>query len=695
MITMTVAIISVFMVFLYPFYFDHSTESSSSLPHSLAEYQRYLRDCYSSPYSHYSESINCPEQPINLVLVRKERNQDDRSFRQQRMSAFEGNINKLQKQATSVNINQIGSLDDGKTAVHFVLIEGSPGVGKSTLCWQLCRLWREGKLKHEWDLMVIVELRDESTRKASNLYDLFYHPDDKTRLAIAEDIQKREGEGLFILLDGYDELSKQQLIELSIIQKILTNRLIPKATVVITSRPAAITALPAEFKLGLQLIENQHIEISGFNETDIQKYITLACGSNQRLLEDFRSYVSNNRFVLSVMYNPLHCTIVTELYIQYWWNGQKLLIPNTLTGIYNALVMHLLRRNLPANLTIKKLSDIPDHMNSSLTVLAELAANGLKEGRYIFSDAPNCQTLGLMVTVRNLYDMKATSYMFLHLTLQEYLAALYWSHHPHQVPNELQSFKGVGSATDIDDNKPPINLRWSLYLFLAGITKLDSFPLLKVSGYNKTYDTSLVCQLLFEAQSPQLVSEMFANCTVTIEIAAKSSLDSFVYGYCVANSDHNSTWYLGIFSNKHLLSFSDGMHYSVEDTADWDERYKPSITMYLYIQKDSMFFEAFARLYPFTKTVIGFHFNQDFYVDESSQELHKLFHYSPRVTSLELPAAYNSALLTSIFQISSTLTRLMLYLPNYDLLFGNITRFQDLTELTFGSSRYVRCMLCV
>ena len=65
-----------------------------------------------------------------------------------------------------------------------------------------------------------------------------------------------------------------------------------------------------------------------------------------------------------------------------------------------------------------------------------------------------------------------------------------------------------------------------MYLFLAGITKLDSFPLLKVSGYNETYDTSLVCQLLFEALSPQLVSEMFANCTV--DIVAKSSLDWFI-----------------------------------------------------------------------------------------------------------------------------------------------------------------------
>ena len=42
--------------------------------------------------------------------------------------------------------------------------------------------------------MVIVEIRDESTRRASNLYDLLYHPDEETRRDIAQDIEKREGE---------------------------------------------------------------------------------------------------------------------------------------------------------------------------------------------------------------------------------------------------------------------------------------------------------------------------------------------------------------------------------------------------------------------------------------------------------------------------------------------------------------------
>ena len=142
--------------------------SRSPLPHSLIEYQRYLIDYYSDHYPLYSKlvfSTNRPERPINLVLVRKEKNENDTSLIRHQELLSNGSVTEIQKRKASVKTNEIGSLNGEKTAAHFVLIEGGPGMGKSTLCWQLCRLWREVKL--QWDLMVIVEIRDESTRRAS------------------------------------------------------------------------------------------------------------------------------------------------------------------------------------------------------------------------------------------------------------------------------------------------------------------------------------------------------------------------------------------------------------------------------------------------------------------------------------------------------------------------------------------------
>ena len=433
---LVLAILSLFIISTHHFSRPSNAlgPSRPPLPHSLLEYQRYLMDYYSDHYPLYSKpvdsiSTNRPEQPINLVLVRKEKNENDTMFIKHQEWLSNGSVSEIQKQKATVKANEIGSINGGKTAAHFVLIEGGPGMGKSTLCWQLCRLWREGKL--QWDLMVIVELRDESTRRASNLYDLLYHPDEETRRAIARDIEKREGEGLLIFLDGYDELSDEQHRELSMLQRILTNKLLRKATVVVTSRPYATANLPPQFKQGL----DQHIEIAGFNETDIQTYITLACRDNQRLLDTFRTYVDSHPFILSVMYNPLHCTIVTELYIQYWQNGRKGFAPNTLTELYYSFLLNLLRRHLPPQ-DINELSDLPKDVYTDLMQLAKLAAEGLKERQYIFTNISS-DNLGLMVSVRKLYDIRAkqpVSYTFLHLTLQEYLAAFYWSQYPDQQP---------------------------------------------------------------------------------------------------------------------------------------------------------------------------------------------------------------------------------------------------------------------
>ena len=140
----------------YPAFSNLSLNSSQPLPKSIAEYQIYLRDYYRRhPYPPYSKpvfSTHRPEYPINLVLIRQQENQDDESFHQRKMDAFKGNISEIQNQATSVKMNEIGSLNGGKTAAHFVLIEGRPGIGKSTLCWQLCQLWSKGEMLYEWDL---------------------------------------------------------------------------------------------------------------------------------------------------------------------------------------------------------------------------------------------------------------------------------------------------------------------------------------------------------------------------------------------------------------------------------------------------------------------------------------------------------------------------------------------------------------
>ena len=67
-------------------------------------------------------------------------------------------------------------------------------------------------------------------------------------------------------------------------------------------------------------------------------------------------------------------------------------------------------------------------MYDNLRTLAQLAAKGIETQQYVFDNLTH-NTLGLMQRVNDSESRKSksVSYSFLHLILQEYLAALYWS----------------------------------------------------------------------------------------------------------------------------------------------------------------------------------------------------------------------------------------------------------------------------
>ena len=120
-------------------------------------------------------------------------------------------------------------------------------------------------------------------------------------------------------------------------------------------------------------------------------------------------------------------------------------------------------------------------------------------------------------------------------------------------------------------------IHWSLYLYLAGLTKLKVFPP-NLLVPDKILNASLLCELLFEAQSPQKVIAVFSNRTVNIH---SSSLDWYVLGYCITNSDHTSTWVVNISHREQLQTLSDGMSYSIVDPSQWSEKNGPTVRVHL------------------------------------------------------------------------------------------------------------------
>ena len=329
-----------------------------------------------------------------------------------------------------MEMDDIGRREDQSVAQH-ILVEGSPGIGKTMFSWELCRQWAEGKMLQDRDIVLMLQLRNKRVREAKSLSDLFYHDNDSIKQEVLEHITSVDGRGVFLVLEGYDELTEDQRTESSILNRLLTGDCLPKASIIVTSRPLTSDSLRRQFMESV----DQHVEIVGFTDEDIESYVRKACVKLPNVLQDLLSYISSNPFVSSIMYIPLQCSILVALYVEKWKAKKgKFYAPSTVTQLYTDLLLSSLIRYVSdhpvyskCRTKIRQLSHLPSEVQEQVWELSQLAAEGLENRQFIFDSIP-CDHMGLMQSAEEeLVIGSSVSYCFLHLTLQEYLAALHWS----------------------------------------------------------------------------------------------------------------------------------------------------------------------------------------------------------------------------------------------------------------------------
>ena len=396
------------------------------------------------------------------------------------------------------------------------------------------------------DIVLMLQLRSKSVREAKSLSDLFHHSSDGIKQEVLEHITSVDGRGVFLVLEGYDELTEDQRTEGSILNKLLIGDCLPKASIMVTSRPLASDSLCPEFRESV----DQHIEVLGFNDEDIKSYVEKTCQKQLQILADLLSYISSNPFVSSVMYIPLQCAILTALYIEKWKQKKGgLYAPTALTQLYTDLLLSSLIRYISDHpvyskrktAAIRQLSDLPSEVQEQVWKLSQLAAEGLENRQFIFDSIP-CDDMGLMQSAEEeLVIGSSVSYCFLHLTLQEYLVALHWSRMGSEDMVRLVSETRLFPFDTLvrDGITKAAGYHWPALYFLSGLTKLSSVPieLLKasltaadntlndkdtmedieekpylLSAYSAVYGAEYnpyFFQLLFESQSCDLVTELF------------------------------------------------------------------------------------------------------------------------------------------------------------------------------------------
>ena len=482
---------------------------------------------------------------INLAIIQREPANREEAY-ELTSARFFGNIDEILKQKKPITLEMFLQ-PEGNRQLKCILVEGSPGVGKSTFSWEICRQWQELEAMKRFTLVILIQLRDRRARNASSLSDIVYHRDKSLQEAVVQWIEDMDGDGTLFVLDGFDELPSQQRAANSIFTDLIHGIYLPKSVVVVTSRPSAT----AEFLHNYKPLISRHAEILGFTQDNIKTYAESIFGCDTKLFHQYMEYIEANPLIHSMMYIPLNAVIVTEVFKESLTSDRP--VPRTMTQLYNILSLTLLRRHLlvenpdtdapmPASLT-----DLPMATLSMLCKVRELAFQGICDEQLTFSNLPlDFHHLGFMNKVTSLYIDEGTdvSFNFLHLTLQEFLAA----HHISLLSPEQQQqlFRKYSK-------KPHFEVVWR---FVAGLTNFSGITwhgfliqsvfrgsvyfeeLLEVDYYLSSF--GLRC--LFEAQDPRACSMVCGTGRVGYQPESAYPFDLYALGYCIANS--SATWSL-------------------------------------------------------------------------------------------------------------------------------------------------------
>ena len=391
------------------------------------------------------------------------------------------------------------------------LLEGTPGGGKSTLALHVCRKWAKDTFPFGiFDLVILVYLRDQAIQNATTLADILPNTLKDSKLTVATHLQATYGFNVLFIFDGWDEFPSH-LQTNSLVSTIIRephHLSLHLSTVLITSRPVASG--------NLLHIADRRVEILGFAQHQIREYIEKSLDGNSTHIQKLVQHLQEHPVLESYCYVPLHVAILVHIFLT-----MKGALPTTLHELFCALVLCCVVRELETHdskgdlSTVSSLNNLPNELKFKLSDLCILAYEGVMQNKVVFYSndlidlylPANLPSLGLLQAVEGLTLLsKSLSYNFLHLSVQELLAAYHISHM--DASKQLEQFKRMFGSSRFQ----PV-----LYYY-SGFTKLTN-PLIQsfISAYSQQNsnlsDLLHLLHCFYEAKDLSLCSSVMSKFT--------------------------------------------------------------------------------------------------------------------------------------------------------------------------------------
>ncbi|KAI5609448.1 NACHT, LRR and PYD domains-containing protein 12 isoform X3, partial [Silurus asotus] len=325
-------------------------------------------------------------------------------------------------------------------SIRSVLTKGVAGIGKTVSVQKFILDWAEGKANQDVTFLFPLPFRELNLMKQKHLslIDLLHHffPEIRKLELIDCDSYK-----IVLIFDGLDECQLSlnfqnneilcDVTESASVDVLLTNlikgNLLPSANLWITSRPGAANQIPPE-------CVDQITEVRGFSDPQKEEYFRKKI-SDQSLAKKIITHMKSSRSLHIMCHIPVFCWISVTVLERMLHEADSGEIPKTLTQMFtHFLILQIKHKDQKYH---QKCDPDPQQTRESILALGKLAFQQLEKGNLIFYEE-DLRECGIGVREVSVYSGVCTQifrgefglhlgkvFSFVHLSVQEFLAALY------------------------------------------------------------------------------------------------------------------------------------------------------------------------------------------------------------------------------------------------------------------------------
>ncbi|XP_071241575.1 NLR family CARD domain-containing protein 3-like isoform X2 [Salvelinus alpinus] len=353
---------------------------------------------------------------------------------------IETTTRKQARPETAIKCNDIFKPLTGQDKlIRTVVTKGVAGIGKTVSVQKFTLEWAEGKANQDVQFVFSFPFRELNLMKEDKhtFIELLNHFSMETKQSRISNYDKYK---VLFIFDGLDEcrlpldFQKNKMCwdvtESTSVDVLLTNlikgNLLPSALLWITTRPAAANKIPAG-------CVDQVTEVRGFNDPQKEEYFRKRF-SDEDLSNRIISHIKTSRSLHIMCHIPVFCWISATV-LEHMLKHKREEMPKTLTEMYTHLVVFHTKQKNEKYLGREETG--PHWNKESILSLGKLAFQQLMNGNLIFYEE-DLKEAGIDVNEASVYSGLCTQlfkeecglyqdkvYCFVHLSIQEFLAAVY------------------------------------------------------------------------------------------------------------------------------------------------------------------------------------------------------------------------------------------------------------------------------